>query len=94
MLKNDDFFIRENSIKAFYKLQIIFKTRILKLLSRFYLQEENKVPLRQQLENYRMLLNRFIEESSVRLETDDFRKIIILKEAKQEEHRHYDYRLT
>jgi len=36
----------------------------------------------------------FIEESIVRQETDDFRKIIILKDAKQEPNAPYDYRLT
>ena len=36
----------------------------------------------------------FIEESIVRQETDDYRKIIILKDAKQQPNAPYDYRLT
>jgi hypothetical protein len=74
-------------------VQIVFKVRVLKLITRVYLPEGNPL-IQRQLEVYRQLLNRFIDESSARLETDDFRKIIILKEAKQEEHRQYDYRIT
>ena len=36
-----------------------------------------------ELQKYKNILNIFIEESIVRQETDDYRKIIILKDAKQ-----------
>jgi hypothetical protein len=93
LLNADDYFTKENSIKAIYKVQIIFKVRILKLISRVYLQENSPL-IQRQLEVYRSILNTFIEESAARLETHDFRKIIILKEVKQEEHFLFDYRMT
>lgn len=43
---------------------------------------------------YRTMLNILIDEAPARLETDDYRKIIILKEVKQEENTQYDYRIT
>lgn len=71
----------------------MFKTRILKLISKFYLQEANAL-VQKQLFKYKAMLNVLIEEASVRLETDDYRKLIILKEVKQEENTHYDFRIT
>lgn len=47
-----------------------------------------------ELQKYKNMLNMFIDESIVRQETDDYRKIIILKDAKQEPDAPYDYRMT
>jgi len=38
-LSVDDYFSKETSVRAIMKVQIIFKTRILKLIARVYLQD-------------------------------------------------------
>jgi hypothetical protein len=64
------------------KIQILFKARILKLIEKFYVQDGSDFIMKE-LQKYKNILNMFIEESIVRQETDDFRKINILKDVKQ-----------
>jgi hypothetical protein len=59
LLGADDYFTKENSIKSILKVQILFKSRILKLISRFYLQEGNPL-IEKQLIKYKSMLNMFI----------------------------------
>lgn len=65
LLNADDYFNKENSIKALMKVQIMFKARILKLIARVYLQDASDLILRE-LQKYKALLNIFIEESVMR----------------------------
>ena len=46
LLNADDYFSKENSIKALMKVQIMFKARILKLIARVYLQDGSDLILR------------------------------------------------
>lgn len=71
----------------------MFKVRIFKLISRVYIHEGSPLILKK-LQRCNKLLNLFINEAVVRQETDDFRKIIILKDIKQEENTPADYRMT
>lgn len=71
----------------------MFKVRIFKLISRVYIHEGSPLILKK-LQRCNKLLNLFISEAVVRQETDDFRKIIILKDIKQEENTSADYRMT
>lgn len=93
LLAADDFFTKENSIKPLLKVQILFKSRIFKLISRIYIHECNPLILKE-LQKYNKMMNMFISEAASRLETDDFRKIIILKDIKQEETTAIDFRIT
>ena len=93
LLAADDYFTRENSMKPLLKVQVMFKQRVAKLLTRIYLHEASPA-LEKYLRRQQGLFNSFLGEAAARLETEDFRKMIILKDVKQEEHTRVDFRLT
>ncbi len=93
MLAADDYFTKENSIKSLLKVQVLFKVRIFKLISRMYIHEGSPLILKE-LQKYNRLLNIFISEAPSRQETDDFRKIIILKDIKHDENTAVDFRIN
>lgn len=80
-------------MKPLLKVQVLFKVRIFKLIARIYIHEGNPLILKE-LQKYNRILNMFISETASRQETDDFRKIIILKDIKHDENTSVDYRLN
>jgi hypothetical protein len=84
LLAADDYFTKENSMKYLLKVQVLFKVRIFRLISRIYIHEGSPLILKE-LQKYNRMLNIFISEAPSRQETEDFRKIIILKDIKQQD---------
>ena len=84
MLGDDDYYTKENSIKTLLKVKVIFKSRVLKLIELVYLFEDKaEVELAlKQLRKYFEMVQVWIEEAPARQETEDYRKVIPLREIK------------
>jgi hypothetical protein len=83
LLAAEDYFSKENSIKPLLKVQVMFKIRILRLISRIYIHE-NSLLILKELQKHNRFLNLLIAEAASRRETEDFRKLLALKDIKQD----------